>query len=135
MPSFFLGILFSKYDLLKKLSQNKFFLMLSFLVPILYIYFNIKVFPLSFIVVIISIPFTYTLSQLLNFDNKFIARLSYASFTMYIFHRLVYKFLLSLWYPHSNSLVILYLLIVGVPLLFVVSYYVQLKYDKILMKL
>jgi|GEM_PF-5592387 len=56
-------------------------------------------------------------------------KISYASFCMYIFHRIVYYILLRL-YPNLSDLhKLLFLYFVGIPLLIIISYVVQYCYD------
>jgi len=60
--------------------------------------------------------------------------LAYASFTMYLLHRIIYHVLLKLYTPFTDVAVVCYLIVVGVPLLFLVSYFVQKQYDLLLTK-
>jgi peptidoglycan/LPS O-acetylase OafA/YrhL len=54
---------------------------------------------------------------------------SYASFAMYLFHRVVYKGLHALYDPASPGLGLAWLLLVGVPLVVLVSLLVQRAWD------
>lgn len=58
-----------------------------------------------------------------------IGMLSYASFAMYLFHRIVYKGLHALVDPASPTLGLLFLLAVCLPVVIVVGYVVQKAYD------
>ena len=55
--------------------------------------------------------------------------LGYASFSMYLFHRVVYKGLHALWDPASGANGLGYLLLVCLPLVIAVAFLVQSAYD------
>jgi peptidoglycan/LPS O-acetylase OafA/YrhL len=61
--------------------------------------------------------------------------LSYASFGVYLFHRLVFKGAMAVYFPAGGLHQALYLLLVAVPLSFAVAYLVQKSYDKGLARL
>lgn len=63
---------------------------------------------------------------------SFFKTVSYASFAMYLLHRFVYRFLLLLYYPDSNTGVLLYLALIGVPLTYLFGFVIQKSYDYIL---
>lgn len=62
------------------------------------------------------------------------SKLAYASFCMYLFHRVIYYLLLNVYYPPSNILTVCYLILIGVPVIYVVSAFAQKFYDTIVMK-
>lgn len=61
--------------------------------------------------------------------SPFILLLSYASFGVYLFHRLVFKAAIALYYPAEGFAQALYLLAVAVPASFVIAYALQKRYD------
>ena len=63
---------------------------------------------------------------------KIISFLSYASMCAYLFHREVYWGLLFLYQPSNNWGTILYLFLIGVPIVFLISYNIQKYYDKVI---
>ena len=56
--------------------------------------------------------------------------LSYASMCAYLFHREVYWLLLEIWTPSTDWDTIYYLFFVGLPIVFILSYYIQKGYDR-----
>jgi peptidoglycan/LPS O-acetylase OafA/YrhL len=62
-------------------------------------------------------------------------RLSYASFCAYLFHRHIYRILLLIRRPSDDGGTVLYLVLVGVPLAFLVGFYVQSGYDRLVSRL
>lgn len=64
-----------------------------------------------------------------HLHGTLILKLSYASFGVYLFHRLVFKFAIALYYPTEGLYQALYLLAVAVPASFVVAYALQKAYD------
>jgi len=61
-----------------------------------------------------------------------ISAMAYASLALYLFHRPVYALLVSIYHPASDSLTVIYLWVVGVPLALAISYYMQTGYDLLL---
>ncbi|HEY9199101.1 MAG TPA: acyltransferase [Gammaproteobacteria bacterium] len=61
--------------------------------------------------------------------SPFILLLSYASFGVYLFHRLVFEAAIALYYPAEGFAQALYLLAVAVPASFVIAYALQKLYD------
>ena len=60
--------------------------------------------------------------------------LSYASFAMYLFHRVVYKGLHALYDPASPALGLAYLLVVCLPVVILAAFLVQRGYDRSLQR-
>jgi peptidoglycan/LPS O-acetylase OafA/YrhL len=67
--------------------------------------------------------------------SPFILALSYASFGVYLFHRLVFTGAKAVYFPEEGLHQTLYLLLVAVPLSFAVAYLVQKTYDRGLARL
>jgi peptidoglycan/LPS O-acetylase OafA/YrhL len=59
--------------------------------------------------------------------------MAYASFCVYLFHRPIWKIMADVWPEHSFAQW-LFIIPFGITLIFVVSYYTQLIYDKIVEK-
>ncbi len=68
------------------------------------------------------------ITDLIN-KNKLIKNLSYSTFCMYLFHRIIFTFVLTIYQPGSNWRTVLYLYAVGVPLTYLLAYSVQRSYD------
>jgi peptidoglycan/LPS O-acetylase OafA/YrhL len=64
-------------------------------------------------------------------ESKIIQALSYASFCMYLFHRVIYWALLKFYTPETNIMIVVYLACVGIPSICLVSIGLQKGYDKI----
>lgn len=67
--------------------------------------------------------------------NRGVAALSYAGFVMYLLHRPIYKVLSHFSQHASSPIKLAYLLCVGVPVVFAVSWVVQTGYDRALRRL
>lgn len=63
--------------------------------------------------------------------SNIIQKLSYATFCMYLFHRVVYWGLLKIYIPDTNVMKVLYLACVGMPAIYFLSIGLQKRYDKI----
>ena len=63
--------------------------------------------------------------------NRAITFLSYASFSLYLFHRPVYTQLKRFYFPEQLSHQFLYLLLVGLPLAIIISWLLQKIYDEL----
>jgi len=63
--------------------------------------------------------------------SPLIWRLAYASFCIYLFHRLIFRFSSDLYFPDGEYQRLAYLLAVVLPVTVVVAYYVQRVYDRI----
>ena len=61
--------------------------------------------------------------------SRAIWSLSYASYCMYLFHRPIYVAISAIWLPERLSLRIVYLCLVGLPIIAVVSFWLQRGYD------
>jgi peptidoglycan/LPS O-acetylase OafA/YrhL len=67
--------------------------------------------------------------------GKWAGRLCYASFCAYLFHRHIYRILLLIFQPSSGGGTVLYLALVGVPLAFLVGFFIQSGYDRLVSRL
>ncbi len=70
-------------------------------------------------------------SQSDRLHSPLILRLAYASFCIYLFHRLVFRVAIDLYFPDGGYSRLAYLLAVVLPVTVVVSYYTQRVYDRI----
>lgn len=61
--------------------------------------------------------------------------IAYASYCMYLFHRPIIFFAINLYFPVGGTSRIFYLVILVLPLVFIVSYYLQKSYDWYLMSI
>lgn len=62
-------------------------------------------------------------------SNILIEFVSYSSYFIFLFHRVVFVLLLQLYTPNNEILIVLYLSFVGMAVIFLISYYGQKYYD------
>ncbi|NLG07340.1 acyltransferase [Candidatus Peribacteria bacterium] len=60
---------------------------------------------------------------------RVLAPVAYAMYTMYLFHRVLYQILITLYFPEGQLWQVCYLACICVPVIFVVSYGIQRTYD------
>ncbi len=56
--------------------------------------------------------------------------LSYASYCMYLFHRVVFWLLLRVYHPETALATLVYLMLIGLPLLYLIAVQIQTFYDR-----
>ena len=83
--------------------------------------------PLVALGAVVSLVYVERFAKQLH--SPFILLLSYASFGVYLFHRLVFELAMAVYFPAEALYQVLYLALVAVPLSFVVAYAVQKGYD------
>jgi len=64
--------------------------------------------------------------------RNLLLRISYASYGMYLFHRLVFHFLVKMFHPQSDVATLVYLAAVGLPITYFIGYKVQEGADRII---
>lgn len=84
--------------------------------------------PLALLGAALAVVYAERLGRHLH--NPSILILSYASFGVYLFHRLIYKLAITLYFPGDGFSQVLYLCIVALPASFVVAYVAQKLYDR-----
>ena len=65
------------------------------------------------------------------FRQQIVERISYASYCMYLLHRVVFYVMLEVYQPPDDGLTVAYLGLLGVPVLYVASRRLQLLYDSL----
>lgn len=63
--------------------------------------------------------------------EKVISFLSFSSMSAYLFHREIYWIFLKIWSPESPALRFGYLFFIALPVVFYISYWIQIYYDNI----
>ena len=136
-PSFALGVYMQRVDAAQRYLDRKRFFLLVLLVPALLIGlpgangFDIATslwrVPLVALGAVLSLLYTGRFARRLQ--SRFILRLSYASFGVYLFHRLVFELVMAAYFPAEPAYQALYLVLVAVPSSFAVAYAVQKGYD------
>lgn len=85
----------------------------------------------NIIFILFSIPPLIAASNLVcrKINKYIILKLSYVSYCMYIFHRIVYWMLLEIYMPGTDILIVAYLFFAGFPALYFISFSLQSGYD------
>lgn len=136
-PIFIFGVFCARYEPVFQFMQKRGWVLPSviFLLGLTYIFTSFKAPWFKHVYIVGALIFAVaplialgeTFSRLGK--SKLLVRLSYASFCMYLFHRIVFACLLQIYTPGSNLLIVLYLGIAGFPLIFIVSEGIQKGYD------
>lgn len=141
-PPFLLGIICAKHSMVYAYLRNKMLVIVClFLLSIgacLHKFSQSQAFDhiLFFLCSPISVSPLITISESISsrIRSRAVLELSYASFCMYIYHRMVYWFLLHIYTPGEPILIFAYLACIGLPLLYIISKRMQSLYDSVLKK-
>ena len=81
-------------------------------------------------------PILYLAHQARYFIERIplLYQVSYASFCVYLFHRIGYYFMLGIYVPTSDIKIAVYLLVIALPLTILGSYFLQKIYDQFVFK-
>lgn len=149
LPVFFIGIYCGRNGLMHVL-RSKTVVMSATFILIPSFYYNLillqdktafpndslAVFFVHNLVIISAISPVWNLAQKLSLvlgeNKRFILKISYYSYCMYLFHRIIFFVLLKIYYPQSVILTLLYLIIAGFTLTLALSSLIQTGYDKFL---
>jgi len=139
-PSFTCGILAQRYSNYLKLSIKKTIFILGIFLGILCLSLNdlipSKASIMTYNMMIISITsismFFLNKAYYNNIITNYIINLSYASFCMYLTHRIIFKISLIIYKPRDDIATLVYLYLVAIPIIFVVSFFIQRFYDKLI---
>jgi len=137
-PSFIFGILAARYSNYLKLTTHKsIFLLIIFLV-VLFLKdlapSKLSIMFRTIMIISFTLPSMFLLSKVkINTKvTKFIINFSYASFCMYLTHRIIFKIALLIYKPGTDTITLIYLYLVAIPIICIVSFYTQKFYDKLL---
>ncbi len=141
LPLFFLGIVAARQSLFQEWLLGKRWLGISIILCVAASFLFLEaaryrsLFTMAFMISVVPIwfPIGHLCSNIIN--ESVYQAVAYASFCMYLFHRVVFHVLLQLYLPESNIGVVVYLSLLGMPVLLGVSYLVQDLYDRGRMKL
>jgi peptidoglycan/LPS O-acetylase OafA/YrhL len=135
-PAFAIGIIMAKNQFISQLIDKYHWLIATLFIIAFWIFPLGKESSLLGIITLIPstvigsvIAFIYAKHYLNNFNNHIITLISYASFCMYLLHRIVFLHLVKLYFPDTLLLQTIYLFVFGVSITFIVSYFVQKTYD------
>ena len=140
-PAFALGILFAKFETwFLKLNLGVVTLLFVISLGFSFIQFNswtittFKVLPMlvtgSLAIMIFALKAEHRLP-----DSKWIKFLSYSSLSMYMFHRVIYKAMIDIYFPANDLFQVLYLFGVCFPVVILVSWLIQKTYEQIIFRI
>lgn len=136
-PVFFLGML---YSVDKYIFQNKVFIIfcllfgfvISFMFRDLDIQYQILFSTLMISICAYCIFYIFDIYQdKLFVNNVVVYRMSVSSYCVYLFHRPMYTFMKSWYFPEILIMQLCYILIFCLPLIIFISYYIQIFYNNI----
>ncbi len=133
LPLFLMGIAAHKNQLIKRFKEV-YVLMLSAAVFSfsIYLYDNIgDKTPILISLMMSSVPICLAIGKVVSkiIEERFYAPIAYASFCIYLFHRVFYQVLVSVYKPSEPVYILLYLSLIGVPLVITASFHIQKHYD------
>ncbi len=139
-PSFICGIVSARYSKYIQLTVKKCIFMLIIFLIVIY-FRGLTPSKMGFMIVNIMIisfalPCIFLVSKIKISATmtKFIVNLSYASFCMYLIHRIVFEMALIVYKPRTDGITLLYLYLVAIPIIVILSFYIQKSYDKLVYK-
>jgi peptidoglycan/LPS O-acetylase OafA/YrhL len=136
-PLFILGIVSLKHKLIDRFIHNRIFVICSILVFIVstYLYFEAPKFHQIFEILLMmsAVPFLILIGKLVSpiVNKRVYVNIAYASFCMYLFHRVIYYLITHIYSPSNNIYMVIYLTLIAVPIVYVTSFYLQKYYDRI----
>ncbi len=136
LPCFLLGILYTRMDAMKRVHVTRESLLLVLFIPVFLLYrAQYGAEPadalgrIPAILVGTLLLFRFAGLYAGRFASPVVLRLAYASFCVYLFHRLVFQWSIDLYFPAAGITRLTYLLAVVLPATLVVAYYTQRAYD------
>ena len=136
-PSFICGILSARYSNYLNLSTNKSIIFLTIFLIVLFLKdlapSKLGIMLSTIMIISFSLLAMFLLSKVkINTKvTKFIINVSYASFCMYLIHRIIFKIALLIYQPRTDIITLMYLYLVAIPIILIVSFYTQKLYDKL----
>jgi peptidoglycan/LPS O-acetylase OafA/YrhL len=139
-PLFLLGVESHKHDLIEKylhISQVLSLLLICmpacFLFPSLFYKINENNAFILILFMISTLPILLFLGEIFCnlLKESVYQKLAYASFCMYLFHRVIFRVMLNYYSPDTNFAKVVYLTGIGMPLIFMTSFYFQRYYDRV----
>lgn len=137
-PSFICGILVAKYYNCLKLNNIKSIFILLIFFMVLYLKdlapSKLSIMFIYILILSFSVPAMFLLSKLkINITvSKIVINVSYASFCMYLAHRIIFKIALLIYKPETDINTLAYLYLIAMPIIYIVCFHVQKFYDKFL---
>ncbi|MGA1863756.1 MAG: acyltransferase family protein [bacterium] len=142
LPLFIFGIITAKnnevLDILKKKINIFIFFIVCIFSACLYFYNNNFQYLFIMIFMLSSVPPLLFLGEEFIKKVKYykiIINLSYASYCMYLFHRVVFYLLLKIYHPKTDIFILVYLGFIGLPLIYLLAKKAQSAYDLVFLRL
>ena len=137
-PAYLLGIIMAQKKVTIKKKLNYFFILIICILPL----FLLNYLTSKNLIGLVKIPFiTYTSFLLFkwaknhnlkaNKIKNLVLWISFSTWCMYLFHRPIYMIILKLYHPEKLGWQLVYLLLVGIPIIILSSFVIQYIYDKI----
>jgi len=136
-PLFLLGIVFEKHRLIERYIYNRAFVGGSALVLIasISLYIEAPRFNQVFLILLMvsAIPLLMAIGKSAStiVNKKLYVNIAYASFCMYLLHRVIFHLATSIYSSGSNIHMVVYLTLLAVPVIYITSFYLQKYYDRI----
>ena len=137
LPSFFFGIAFKRVAGLERLLRYRAALLLVLMIPAFLLYqlqhgagAYAAIGRVPAVLVGTLLLFQTTALLVGRYNSRGVLRIAYASFCIYLFHRVIFQLSIDLYYPADGFARLAYLLGVALPATVVISYYAQLAYDR-----
>jgi hypothetical protein len=66
-------------------------------------------------------------------QSNMLQNLAYVSFCMFLFHRIIYRIALQIFRPSTDLGIVLVLVLIGLPVLYIFSLFIQKAYDRLVL--
>lgn len=139
-PLFLFGIICARHNLLERYFHNRTVIIVSVAVFAcsVFLYFGLppnRFFRQTFLIMIMisAIPLLVLLGKwfVSVVKRPFYAGLAYASFCMYLFHRVVFYGITNIYIPGDTTHILIYLTLLAIPIIYFSSFYIQKGYDRL----
>jgi peptidoglycan/LPS O-acetylase OafA/YrhL len=136
-PIFVIAILYQRQPQLRRWLEQRRMLLLLLLVPALIVCrgFNewsmigvARAFPIALIGTLVLFIYAPVIARPLHASS--VTFLAYTGFGLYLFHRVVFKAAIELYFPAEGWNQVLYLLFLVLPLTLLIAYLIQSGYDR-----
>jgi len=128
-----MGVVFARHRLGDKTNWAVITGAATLLISSAFLYIQGSVFNEAFLIILMmaSMPLLLALGNRLfaTIPRKFYLDVVYASFCMYLLHRVVFDLTLRIHSPGTNTLTVVYLTLTAIPVTYFASFYLQRGYD------
>ena len=137
LPLFILGVVSFKHNLIEKYLHKRNIVICSILLFVVtsFLYFKVTELRKIFLILFMmnAIPGLLLIGDFFStlINKSLYMKIAYASFCMYLFHRVIFYLMTNMYSPENNIFMLVYLTLIGVPVIFVTSLYFQNYYDQL----